>query len=168
MAVAAITTGFSQSAQVKIKARQTEIPVAVVQSFRKDFAGGTAEQWAIVPAKLVGEEYVVTGYDNLDGTTPDHYSVRMNGTHMKGEALYNKSGKLVYLKEKVRDTALPSAVTIAIMEKYPGYAIVKDQETIKEGKRMLTHYCITLEKDKERKTIAMDPNGMVLKERSKK
>jgi hypothetical protein len=169
MAVAVMITGsFAQSAQMKIKAKETEIPVTVVQSFKKDFAGSMAEGWAVVPAKVVGEEYVVTGYDNLDGTTPDHYSVRMKGTNMKGEALYNKDGKLMYFKEKIKDTALPAAVTRAITEKYPGYTVAKDQETIKEGKTTLTQYCVLLEKGVEKKIIAIDPNGMVLKEKTKK
>jgi len=36
---------FAQQAQLKIKAKETGTPVNVVQSFKKDFAGGVAKRW---------------------------------------------------------------------------------------------------------------------------
>lgn len=160
-----VAAGHAQSAEVKIKAKESEIPVAVVESFKKDFKGGQADEWAIIPATIVGEEYVVSGYDNLDGKTPTSYTVAIKGNNLKGEALYSQDGKLKYFKEKIKDTALPAPVRNAVEKKYPGYTFLKDQETIKEGKSSLIHYRVVIEKDKQKKALAVDSSGKILKEK---
>ncbi len=165
MTLAIVTTIHAQSAQVKIKVKEAEIPVSVVESFKKDFAGGQAQEWDIVPAAIVGEEYVVTGYDNLDGEKPTSYAVILKGTNTRGEALYDKNGKLKYSKEVIKDTALPVAIRNAVMEKYPGFAFIKDQETIKEGRSNFIHYRVVISKDKEKKALAVNENGKILREK---
>jgi hypothetical protein len=165
MAFTVIATIHAQSAQVKVKVREAEIPVSVVESFKEDFSGGKAEEWAIVPAAIVGEEYIISGYDDLNGEKPTSYTVVVKGNHMRSEALYDANGKLEYSKETIKDTALPKVVRDAVLKQYPGYALIKDQETIKEGKSHFIHYRVVIEKGKEKRALAVDANGKILKEK---
>lgn len=164
MAITVIAT-HAQSAQVRIKVKEGEIPISVVESFKRDFNGEQFHEWAIVPAALVGEEYVVSGYDDLNGETPTSYAVVLKGTNMKGELVYDQNGKLKYSKETIKDTALPAPVRNAVVKKYPGFFFIKDQETIKEGKSTFIHYRVVIEKGKEKMALAVDATGKILKEK---
>jgi hypothetical protein len=165
LAITVIAGAWAQTAQIKIKAREAEIPVAVVESFKKDFATGHTTEWAIVPATVVGDEYIVSGYDDLNGEKPTYYSVLMKGPKIKGEAVYDQYGKLKHSKEVIKDTALPDAVRNSVMREYPGYAFLKDQEIIKEGKTKFVQYRVLIEKGKAKKALAVDANGKILKEK---
>jgi hypothetical protein len=165
MAFTVIATVQAQSAQIRIKVREAEIPVSVVESFRKDFNGGRAEEWAIVPAAIVGEEYIVSGYDDLNGEKPNSYTVVVRGNNMRSEALYDANGILKYSKETIKDTALPVVVRDAVLKQYPGYALIKDQETIRKGKTNFIHYRVVIERGKEKRALAVDAAGKILKEK---
>jgi len=165
LAIAFVGGVQAQTAQLKIKSKEGDIPVAVVESFKEDFKGTTGAEWAVVPARLVGDEYAVSGYNNLNGSAPHSYSVVMKGHGINGEAIYSASGDLIYLKEHINNTALPPAVTNAVLAKYPGYGIVKDQETIKQGKTKLIHYKVTIHKGSEQRVLAVDEGGQILRER---
>jgi hypothetical protein len=156
---------FAQTAQLTIKAKESDIPVAVVESFKQDFKNTSASEWIVVPAKLVGQDYMVSGYNHLDGQAPESYSVTMKGPNINGEAMYNASGDLMYLKEHITNTMLPAAVTNSILAKYPGYSIMKDSETVKQGKDKLVHYKVTIHKGKETRVLAVEENGKILRER---
>jgi hypothetical protein len=160
-----IATTHAQSAQVRIKVKEAEIPVSVVESFKKDFGEGKTVEWTIVPATIVGEEYVISGYDNLDGEKPTSYAVILKGTNTKAEAVYDQNGKLKYSKEVIKDTALPVAIRNAVTDRYPGFALISDQETIKEGRSNFIHYRIIIEKGKEKKALAVNANGKILREK---
>ena len=165
LAFTVMAAAHAQNSEIRMKARETEIPVAIVEAFKTDYLGAKADEWAIVPAIIVGEEYIVSGYDNLNGEKPTSYVVRIKGEKIKGEAVYDQNGKLMYSKEVIKDTALPVAVRNAVWQKYPGYAIVKDQETIKEGKSNFIHYRVIIEKGKEKMALAVDASGKILKEK---
>jgi hypothetical protein len=165
LAFTIIATAHAQSAQVRIKVKETEVPVAVATAFKSDFAGDQSEEWEIVPAKALGEEYSVSGYDDLDGQQPSAYSVRIKGKDTKGAAMYDKEGKLLFSKEVIKNTALPSAVTNAVLKKYPGYSILKDEEKIKQGKSTFIHYRVIIEKGKDKRVVAVDEGGAILRER---
>jgi len=166
----AITVGagaLAQTAQMKITSKEGDIPVAVVESFKQDFKGASGE-WAIVPAQLVGSEYTVSGYNNLDGAAPHAYSVVMKGREINGSAIYDGDGTLLYLKEHISNAALPAAVTNAVLTKYPGYTFMQDQETVKQGKSKLIHYKVYIQKGHDKKELAIDSNGKILKEHDKR
>lgn len=165
LALTVLAGVHAQSVQIRIKAKESEIPVEVIESFRKDFSGNTAEVWEIVPATLVEEGYVVSGYDDLNGAKLTSYSVTLKGTNFKSEAIYDQNGEMKFFKETIKDTALPVAIVNAVTSKFPGYRILKDQETIKSGKKTLIHYRVVIEKGKEKKALAVDSTGKILKER---
>jgi hypothetical protein len=164
LAIAVVDGAVAQTAQLKIKSKEGDIPVAVVESFKKDFKGATADEWAVVPEQFASNEYVVSGYNNLDGSKPRSYSVIMKGHHVNGEALYSESGDLIYLKEHISNTALPPAVTNAVLAKYPGYGIIKDQETVKQGKTKLIHYKVTIHKGNDERVLAVNESGQILRD----
>jgi hypothetical protein len=165
LSMAVIASASAQSAAVRIKAAEAEIPTNVIESFKRDFNGSEGEEWAILPAKLVGEEYVVTGYNDLNGEKPSYYSVKIKGSNVHREALYDTNGKLLRMKEVIKDTALPAEVRKAIIRENPGYAIVKDNEIIKEGKSNVTFYRVIIRKGNLKKLITTDPHGTHLKEK---
>ena len=164
LTITVVNAAVAQTAQLKIKSKEGDIPVAVVESFKKDFKDATANEWAVVPAQFVSDEYVVSGYNNLEGTKPHSYSVVMKGRDISGEAMYSQSGDLIYLKEHISNTALPPAVTNAVLAKYPGYGIVKDQETVKQGKTKLIHYKVTIHKGNDQRILAVDGSGQILRD----
>jgi len=164
LAFTVIASACAQTAQIKIKARETEIPVKIVESFKKDYKGAESTEWAIVPAVLVGEEYVVSGYDNLNGEKPTSYEVSIKGANVNSKAIYDKYGILKYSREVITDAALPLTVRDAISKKYPGFAVLKDQEVIRQGKSNLIHYKVVIEKGSEKMMLAVDPSGKILKE----
>jgi hypothetical protein len=165
LAMAVVTGASAQSSSVRIKAAEAEIPVNVLESFKRDFKGGEGEEWAILPAKLVNEEYIVSEYNAQSGTKPSYYSVKIKGSNVHSEALYDTNGKLVRMKEVVKNTALPNEVRNVINKRNPGYSIVKDNEIIKKGKSTVTFYRVTILKGKEKKVITVDPHGGHLKEK---
>ncbi|HTF17989.1 MAG TPA: hypothetical protein VK658_07945 [Chryseolinea sp.] len=165
MAITIVAGSYAQSAQLKIKSKDGDIPVAVVESFKKDFKDVTAAEWAVVPVRFASDDYVVSGFNHLNDAEPSGYTVVMKGHGINGQALYNKSGDLIYLKEYINNTALPAAVTNAVLAKYPGYAIVKDQETVMEGKTNLIHYKVTIHKGNDERVLAVDAGGKILRER---
>ena len=160
-----VAGAFAQTAQLTIKSKEADIPVAVVESFKQDFKSPTSSDWIIVPAKLAGDEYMVSSFNHLDGQAPRIYSVTMKGPTINGEAMYNASGDLMYFREHISNTQLPTAVTNAVLTKYPGYGFMKDQETVKKGKTKLVHYKVTIQKGKEKKVLAIDEHGNILRER---
>ncbi|MEJ1237154.1 hypothetical protein WBG78_03435 [Chryseolinea sp. T2] len=155
---------IAQTAQLTIKSKESDIPIAVVQSFKQDFKS-TSSDWIVVPPQLVGDKYMVSQYNNLNGEAPKSYSVLMRGPEVSGEALYNASGDLIYLKEHISNTMLPPAVTNAVSAKYPGYLISKDQETVKQGKNKLIHYKVSIQKGNDKRILAIDESGKILRER---
>jgi hypothetical protein len=165
LAFALTASVYGQDAQIRIKVKEAEIPAAVVQSFKKDFASGQAEEWTIVPAALVAEEYIISGYDNLNGEKPTSYEVRIKGPGIKGEAVYSQDGKLLYSKEVIKDTALPAQVVQAVVSKYPGYNLTRDEETIWQGKAHFIHYRVIIKKEKESWVLAVDANGKILRDK---
>ena len=164
LAFIVIANACAQTAQIKIKARETEIPVKIVESFKKDYKGAESTEWAIVPAGLVGEEYVVSGYDNLNGEKPTSYEVTVKDGNVKSKAIYDKNGILKYSREVITNTSLPPEVRGAIAKKHPDFAILKDQEVIRQGKSNLIHYKVVIEKGSEKMMLAVDPSGKILKE----
>lgn len=165
LSIAVIAGASAQSAAVRIKAAEAEIPVNVIESFKRDFKGSEGEDWAILPAKLVTEEYIVTGYNNLNGEKPSYYSVKIKGSKVHREALYDTNGKLLRMKEVIKDIALPIEVRKAILQGNPGYAIVKDNVIIKEGKNHVTFYRVIIQKGNQKKLIIADPHGTHLKQK---
>lgn len=162
-AIAVSADAEAQISQIKIMAREAEIPVDIVQSFKKDYRGTTASEWAIMPATLVGEEYAVTGYDHLKGTATV-YEVTLRGNTLKGKAVYDQDGVLKYSKQIITSAALPVAVRNAVTQKYPGFVLRSDQETIRRGKTQFIHYRIATEKANERRVLAVDASGKILRE----
>lgn len=167
LAIIISVSSFAQIARMTIKSKEADIPVTVVESFKKDFKDATASEWALVPPQFAGHEYVVSGYNHLEGVQPASYTVIMRGPEVNGQALYNKSGELVYLKEHIDNTALPPAVTNAVLAKYPGYGIVKDQEIIMQGKTTVIHYKVTIHKGNEDRVLAANQDGQILRERKR-
>lgn len=165
MALLVATGAFAQMAQLKITSREADIPLSIVETFKQDFKD-TSGQWAVVPAKLTGEEYRVSGFNLLNGQQPASYKVIIRGNGINGKASYNRDGKLVFLKEHISNTAIPPVVTNALLTQYPGYAFVKDQETLMQGKSKVVQYKIIIQKDNNRKLVAVNSDGKIVKERS--
>jgi hypothetical protein len=155
---------FAQSAQIRIRAKEAEVPIRIVEAFKADYKGQEATEWAILPAGLVGQEYVVSGYDDLKGEKPTSYEVVVRGSNVKERAIYDQNGKLLYSKELITDATLPSAVRKAVNSKYPGFIVMKDQEVIRQGKSKIIHYRVIVAKDKEQRFLAVDDSGKILRE----
>ena len=160
-----VAGGYAQSAQIKIRLKENEVPAVVVAAFRQDFKNQHAEGWAIVPVAILYEDYMVTGEDNLVGERRVFYRVRIKGPQTRGQAVYDQAGVLKYSKEVIKDTALPGVVRDVIAKKFPGYAFLKDQETVKDGKFNFIHYRVVVENGQEKIALAVDGSGKILREK---
>ncbi len=159
------TGGYAQSAKIRIRVKENEVPAVVVESFKQNFKDGHSEGWAIVPVAVLNEEYIVSEQNNLIGEKPIFYVVKIKGQQMRGEAVYDQDGSLKYSKEVINDTALPEAVRDTIAKKYPGFTFLKDQETIKDGKHRFIHYRVIIDNGKEKIALAVNGSGKILRER---
>lgn len=165
LAFTVIAGAHSQTAEVRVKLKETDVPIAVLESFKKDFNGNVSRGWEIVPIDIIREEYVVTSFGDLNGEKPTEFAVKIKGPQVWGEAIYDADGLLKFSKTVIKDTALPPAVTKAVMKGFPGYSILKDQETIKQGKSDIIHYRVIVKKGKEKRAVSIDQSGKILHER---
>ena len=71
-------------------------------------------------------------------------------------------GKLVNVKEAVKEDKLPKAVTEALRQKYPGAKIVEAEKvTTGEGEKAKTVYELAIETDKGNRDVIIDPDGKI-------
>ena len=151
---------YAQDTQVE-DPDDVDVPQAVIQAFQKDFPGVDAKGWQVLPKdKLKDQDYVLDleegDYDPAEEPY-DYYTIDFYGKGEDATATYDTTGKLIASKETIKDTALPEAVSKAIVEEYPDWKIEKDKESIKNLDK--TFYKVKIEKDNKHQTVYMDGQG---------
>ena len=149
--------------------QESDVPQAVLDSFKKDFPDVKAKGWQILPQSELAEhedylmELAMGDYESPSEEPHDIYTVSFYGKGIAASATYDQVGKLIASKEKIKDTALPSAVATSVVSKYPGWKIVGDREVIKN----LDHevYKVRVEKGKEKQWLYFDGKGNAVEKR---
>ncbi|MBD0254108.1 MAG: hypothetical protein ICV83_00190 [Cytophagales bacterium] len=147
--------------------KKGEEPQAVLDAVKQDFPGATVGNIAILPHLLYGEEWDVTTDDDDDDEAgaPDYYQVSASGKNTRFTAVYDKTGKLLRSRETLKDAALPDAVTATLTKRYAGWKVDGDREKIKDAKGVTVSYKVLLQKGKEKRRVAFDPGGKIIKEK---
>ncbi len=138
-----------------------DVPEAVIQAFQKDYPNVDAKDWQVLPAdKLKDQDYMLELEEgDLDPAQvpDDYYTINFYGDDESATVTYDTNGKLIASDETLKDTALPDAVSKAIVEKYPDWEIEKDKETIKNLDK--TFYKVKVKKGDDHKTLYLNDQG---------
>ena len=163
-AVFAMCTGlYAQSEILEIKkVEKGKVPGAVTESLDRDFKNIIPQEVLLIPEKMYQQGYKVTYKDDLDGTTPEYYSVHLKGTNFTGEAIYDSSGNLLNSKEKISNESLPANIVEAVKDKYPNAVITKDHEIIRDSNKAVDHYKVYFKNNGKRGYALVDADGKML------
>ncbi len=144
--------------------RKGEEPKEVMTAIDHNFPKAIVEDLQILPAKLYGEHWLVDIEDNSRGTIPEFYLVNLKDAKEHFKAVYDPSGKLLSSKITIIETQLPSKVTSAIAQQYPGWIIINSLEKIiTHESRVKEVYHVELQKGQKFKTLFFDNNGTTIK-----
>jgi hypothetical protein len=147
--------------------KKGEEPQAVLDAVKQDFPGSSVGNISILPHLLYGEEWDVTTDDEEDddAQAPDYYQVSASGKNTSFTAVYDKNGKLLRSREILKGDALPDAITTTLNKRYAGWKVAGDREKIKDAKGVTVTYKVLLQKGKEKRRVAFDPSGKIIKEK---
>ena len=101
----------------------SEVPTAVQDAFKTEFADATDVEWEMKDNQYEAE------FEKQDDT--DYH------------ALFDASGKMISQKQEIEESALPTEVTTAIKNDYPDYEVDDAEKLTKDGE---TYYQVELEK----------------------
>lgn len=149
--------------------KKGEEPQAVMDAVKKDFPKAIVGDLNVISPKLYGEQWSINFDDKTNGSAPEYYHVMLKEGNAQYAAYYNKAGKLISSKTYLNNEQLPTEITSAITSKYPDWTIIKDSEkmTYKEGS-MKEAYRVVIQKDKMHRSLLMDGNGKIVKDKSLK
>ncbi|MCP9769876.1 hypothetical protein EGI22_18380 [Lacihabitans sp. LS3-19] len=144
-----------------IKLKENVVPIEVISKVKSDFLDGKSIVYKALPLELVGETWVVKENLNIDPNQKfDAYQVNLMGKDEKIMAMYDKDGKLISYRSKMKDVALPIEIDKTIVETYPGWHFAKNSESItlkRNGKKSI-FYNIEIKKGKEKLHLLFDEN----------
>lgn len=119
---------------------KNQVPSVVVNNFKQAFPKAFDVEW-----EIYGENYKVEFDTGLNGT--DH------------DAVYDKTGKLVYHKEEISKSDLPQKVSAKISSDFGAYK-VEDLKKITEGNKVT--YILEVESATEEWKVTFDAEGNML------
>ncbi len=138
-------------------------PATVTTSFTTRFPKATNVKWYQYNSSTVPIEWDLTGWPAL---TNRDYTVMYDLDNAKYYAWYDAQGNWVGSTYQMTDFAgLPAPVSKMLSAKYAGYTIGNvHTETYKD----MSAYQIEMTKGSEKVKMVVDPNGNVLKQKTKK
>lgn len=157
---------MAQEETLTLKAvKKGEEPKEVMDAIKQDFPQAIAAVLAFLPDKLYGEKWSIDLTDNLDGDTPNFYQVNLKEKNQSYQAVYDKTGKVLYSKTVIEQAKLPKEVMATVSAKYPGWNIVKDTEkiTVKQGGAKEV-FRVEIKQEKKRRSLFLDYGGKLIKD----
>jgi hypothetical protein len=138
-------------------------PATVTTSFMTRYPKASNVKWYQYKSSTVPIEWDLTGWPVL---TERDYTVMYDLDNAKYYAWYDAQGNWVGSTYQMTDFAgLPAPVSKMLSAKYAGYTITNvHNETYKD----LSAYQIEMTKGSEKVKMIVDPNGTVLKQKTKK
>ena len=113
----------------------TDVPAAVQDAFKSEFANATDVEW-----EMQDNQYIVE-FEMQDDT--DYH------------ALFDASGNMISQKQEIEETSLPTEVVTAIQKDYPDFEVDDAEKLTKDGE---TYYQVELDKflREEKKVYSAD------------
>lgn len=133
---------------------KSEVPPGVLKAIETDFPN-------LDPSKIEWYSYDQNMEDWAPVNDPsEHYVVRATGKDYKMRAVYDGTGKLLYSKATVKNTALPSSILDNIEGgQYKGWAVVGDQEVIRDFSQNKKYFRVNLESQGKKAVLYFDHLG---------
>lgn len=140
-----------------------EEPQEVLDAIKRDFPEAVSRTLSVLPAKTYGQQWDVEVYKADDEAQPDYYEVRINAKNGYQTAVYDKTGKLIKVKQVIKNAELPPEVQNTV-KKFVDWKVVGDEERITNDKKFTILYKVKLKKGLLSKTLFIDPQGNIKKE----
>lgn len=139
------------------KLKDTDVPAAVKEGFRKHFPDVKKAEWEKEGANYEAEfEMSRVAMDNPKAKKEE----------VEKSAVFSASGELLETEEEINVSALPASITEYITKNYAGYK-VEEAAKITDNKGAVT-YEAEVEKGKEEFDLLFDANGGFLKKEVEK
>lgn len=172
LAVASIV-GFTAACSSPYRATDTNMngtqttavvvaPAGVHSAFTTQYPTASNLVWSSYDATVVPIEWDMTGWNAM---SEGDYLARFDMDGDNYYAWYDANGNWVGSAYAVRDlNTVPSVVSKAVMDKYPGYTIQSVQRELhKDG----TRYEVVATNADTKAKLLVDPNGTIVKEKTK-
>ena len=161
-------SSFSQEKPVKDEGSMeiTNLPEIVIIKAEKDFSGYIHHDNPDADVRKIQDEF--TAY-NI-GTDYEGYGEYLVIMKMKKGSLvatYNENGKLTRVVENYKNISLPSNVLASVYRSFPQWTLDNSKLDLYQanGDLLINQYNLKIKKDKEFKTVLVNPNGDILKVR---
>jgi hypothetical protein len=162
--------GFAQMVTADlVPIKKGEEPKAVLNTLKKDFPQATPSEFNFISSLLYGQKWS----EMVSGDVPDNMQlVEVKVKEKKGnyEILFDKNGKVLKIKDFVKNADLPLAITKDIKQMYPAYKLVNDSEKIRAGKdeKAYAVYRVEIQNPAkgQKRNLFFDNSGKLLRERS--
>lgn len=148
----------------EVKANQDVIPDRIKEAFIQEFGAGhqpfawVTDQSNFNTQKLEGGDQDFERYSMHTRTN--------NGSTL--DAYYGADGKLLNSRENLKNFRLERPILISLQNsQYKDWSIAKTFHVIKSSSKGIEkeRYGIVMKKGKEKRTVMLDPNGVLLAER---
>ena len=161
-----LTTAFALGYAAPVFSQQTLPEVTVVPANYKYLKTVGGKEVAIPVERLqrAAATYDITKSEYYEEDY-DTYFISFKLPDGELLAAYDQKGKLMHTAERYKNIQLPSAVTRAVVEKYPKWAISKDVYLVKyfddKGGSAVTKYKLILLNGTKRIRVQVNENGEV-------
>ncbi len=158
--------GFSQTEIISAKLKKDKIPGEIIMAIERDFPGESVTEYVGLPVKLVEEEWYVNINEDAENQIFDSYMVNISGKDQSFHAAYDKDGKLLFTREKLKNHALPQIVERAIAKEFPGWVATEDKIVMThflQNNKKKVRYVVKLSKDGKHEQVVFDANGNLIK-----
>lgn len=160
LAIGLVSQVYSQITKVE------ELSEVVVTAVNYKYLNQTDNKEAAVPVQMLQRKvaaYDVTTKDYYQDDY-DYYTVEFYIPDGKIVAAYDADGKILRTIEKFKDIKLPSAVTKALLERFPNWDVVSDIYRVTYTDKMgaKKHYKLKLQNGERTMKVKMNEDGEFL------
>ncbi|WP_299159944.1 nicotinate-nucleotide adenylyltransferase [uncultured Eudoraea sp.] len=160
LAIGLVSQVYSQITKVE------ELSEVVVTAVNYKYLNQTDNKEAAVPVQMLQRKvaaYDVTTKDYYQDDY-DYYTVEFYIPDGKIVAAYDADGKILRTIEKFKDIKLPSAVTKALLERFPNWDVVSDVYRVTYTDKMgaKKHYKLKLQNGERTMKVKMNEDGEFL------
>ena len=142
---------------------QQNLPEVVVRAVRYKYLNAVDHKDLAQPVKLLERRAAAYDIKSTDYYEEDYDTYFVSFYLPEGQILasYDKNGKLLTTAEKYNDISLPIAVRTAIVTRFPGWEITKDNYRVDyyEGRSVIKIYKVLLENGDKRMRVKLDESG---------
>ena len=164
-------TAHSQNQQIQqlpaaeVKVSNDKIPAKVKEAFIKSFGEGHKPfAWITDPSNI--NTYKLESSENIDFDRYSMHTRTNNGSTL--DVYYTADGKLLSSRENLKNFRLERHILVSLQSaEYKDWSLNKTFRVIKGSSKGIEkeRFGVVVKKGKEKRTILLDPNGLLLAEK---